>query len=160
MAKRARAQEPMYRVWRPDVCDEEDGIDLGALDVASAARIYAERKTDFETTFPIVVHVRNSITNEVLVVGIDREMVPEYIASKPLPVEMKPAVHALWGGRALCMDIRLDKPPGQWPDGQFWVDVKAWDDKPPTQKAPPKCAACDKRVAGVRKALASIGVNE
>ncbi len=173
MAKRARAIEPMYRVWRPDLGETEQGDcrEYGALDVASAARRYAEdgaNHRDWEH-FPVVVHVRvidpqqvgHAKHDKVFVVEVEQHMVPEYIAGKPLPLEMEPAVHALCSGRPICNDIRLGHPPATWPEGQTWVDLRnfenAADGSGGRISKAAKCETCARRAKLHINGLKQIG---
>lgn len=167
MAKRARVQQPMYRVWRPelDETEEDNGQEYGALDVASAARRYAEDGANHRSWehFPVVVHVRvidpaqvgHAKHDKVFVVEVEQIAVPEYVAGKPLPLEMEPATHALWSGRPICNDIRLTLPLAKWPEGQTWVDLQAFVETVKTGCA--KCATCLRRAKLHLDGLKQIG---
>jgi hypothetical protein len=79
---------PLYKVWWPEGGqDDDDGIDYGALDVRSAARLWsaAAHRDDPATQFPITLRVRDPKGRQ-WDVEVERIAIPEFEAGKPVAV--------------------------------------------------------------------------
>ena len=78
---------PIYLAWDPDNGSEADAKRYGALDVACAARIYAERVYTHDGDYwcPPVVMVRDP-DGKLFRVAIKMDMEPVFRASEPVEV--------------------------------------------------------------------------
>lgn len=168
MGKRTGVEQPMYRVWRPDLGEtEETGEEYAAIDVKSAARRYAEDGAAHKSWehFPVVVHVRvlgspgwivPASLEGTWVVEVERHFVPEYCASTPLPAKMPKQVHALWNASPICLDIRLAGARADWPEGQGFENLKHFLDAT-LPKGFKRCEECARRAPRQIESLKLIG---
>jgi hypothetical protein len=82
---------------------------------------------------------------------------PSFVALDVYEVDMPPATHVLWGGRALCEDLRLRGVPDDWPADQRWISLR---DVANGAEAPAdRCEACWPRAQGLVVALRQIGAS-
>lgn len=149
----------MYAVWFPDQDEKiEDATEYAAIGVAAAAKLHVSNRVGEYgwEHFPVIAHVRVSTTGEEFVVEVNRELVPEYVPGEPKPVKMEPAVHVLWGGDAVCYDVRLAKVPSSWPKGQTWIGIPELR-ATPERMAQVSCARCAKRAKSIIAGLEQIG---
>ncbi len=83
----------MYLVWDPHASSLEaaraQSQSYGALDAASAARIFAERVCFARETWPVELRVLNGDTQRMYDVLIDRKQIWEYSCATN-PKEVKP----------------------------------------------------------------------
>lgn len=144
-----------YRVWLTDE-REEDARSVTAECVRDAAIGVAESDYQEGMTFPQVYQVKNMLTDEVKTADVHMRMEPMFRVIAIETVPMPPAVHALWGGNALCEDGRLRCVPAEWPDDQKWLglpDLRA-DAKMIEQIT---CALCKKKAPLIISGLEEIG---
>ena len=95
--------------------------------------------------------VRNNGTGKLYVVRVGLVPQPSFVAIdvRDVPMEpMEPATHVLWGGRALCADLRLRGVPGEWPDGQRWISLRDVAAGPLPTAPPDPCEACWTKAPG------------
>ena len=161
MTRPRNVDDKAYAVWRPDCVTEKYARYYDASEAAEAAQFAAERdhaQDGWEWSWPVVYHVRLCESDQIYAVSVDREMVPEFVAGKALPLLMPAAVHVLWGVRALCEDIRLSGVPADWPDEQTWISLADLNDGR-SEKAMfnVTCEKCARRAPGLLVGLQQIG---
>lgn len=73
-------ETPLYRAWR----EPKDEITTGALDVKSAAEIWARRHglSVADQDWPVEIIVRDP-AGKIWSVRVDRKLVPEFAGGKP-----------------------------------------------------------------------------
>lgn len=121
-----------YRVWCPETDPGgEYAREINAIDDRAAAKLYAR---DYAARhdgdyWPVVFHVQPRVLTEndslptgpTVVIEVERERVPEYVAGSPLPLVLPPARHLMAQGVVLCDDPRLRSVKQAWPSDQTWT---------------------------------------
>lgn len=128
-----------FAVWRQDGL-ESDARAVQARSVDHAAEQRAREDYQDPSWVPTVYRVRDGQTGRIwdVTVGVVQE--PSFVALDAREVPMLPATHVLWGGRALCKDLRLRGVPRDWPDDQDWISLKDVADG--AAVPPDRCEAC------------------
>lgn len=142
-----------FSIWRRDQSDA-DARPIKAWSGQEAAQKRA--KEDWlagHTDWPVSYCVRDSVSGKIWAIDVALATQPSFVALDAREIEMRPAVHVLWDGRALCEDLRLRGVPRDWPDGQQWISLKEIADG--SGKPPDACASCwakaPELIAGLRQ---------
>jgi hypothetical protein len=136
-----------FAVW------PEAGTDADAQSyVAPTAKHAAEQRArdDYnkgENVWPNTYSARDNKTGTIWTVLVGVVAQPTFVTLDAHEVFMLPASHVLWGGRALCEDLRLRGVPSEWPSGHSWTSLETYAkgvDLPPNH-----CATCWARAPGI-----------
>ena len=144
-----------YTVW-PEDGSEEAARSFSASSVQQAAEQCARQAWIADaTSWPAAYRVRDGVTGTIWTVNVSIVMEPSFVTLDASRVEMAPATHVMWGGHALCEDLRLRRVPRDWPHGQRWMSLKAVADG---EEAPPDpCPACWTKAPGLVDGILQIG---
>jgi hypothetical protein len=116
---RANDLDSPYAVW-PWRRSYTDARVYHAASPREAAEMRA--RSDGEMgEWPRSYGVRDTITEEVLIIDVDMIQKPVFAACEAGTLSVKPAVHVLWNGRALCS---IPGMPKDWPPGHRWISYK------------------------------------
>lgn len=144
-----------FSVWR------SAGSEAGARPYrAESARRAAERaaRDDYDPTVAEYAYgVRDGESGKIwsIVVGVVPQ--PSFVAIDAQEIAMPAATHVMWGGHALCEDLRLRGVPRDWPAGQRWISLT--DAAGGAFAVSDRCAACWAKVSGFVEELRQIGKN-
>jgi hypothetical protein len=126
-ARKPRPITPLYKTWCREHEAEDDAREYGALGIEESAQLHAAyyfgHCNGWECKWPLTFEVVDPTTGEHHIVRVELETEPVFVTGKALPVKMPPAIHALWGGAAMCDDPRLADVPAKWPEGQTWTSL-------------------------------------
>lgn len=144
-----------FAVWPKD----GSAADARTFQVPSAQQA-AERRARVDwlagaATWPITYCARDCGTGTIWVVVVALAMQPSFVATDACEVPMFPATHVMWGGRALCEDLRLRGVPRDWPADQHWISLKDIVDG--AEIPPNRCETCWARAPGIIEGLQQIG---
>jgi hypothetical protein len=144
-----------FAVWPKDGSDADARI-FHAPGAKQAAEQHArENWLAGATSWPIAYCVRDCVRGTIWVVDVVLATRPSFIAIDAREVPMSPATHVLWGGGALCQDLRLRHVPRNWPDGHRWISLK---DVADGAEAPSdRCEVCWTKAPGLVDGLRQIG---
>jgi hypothetical protein len=144
-----------YTVWSKDESDAA-ARPFAALSVQQAAEQCARQDwAEGETSWPTTYHVRDDVAGTIWAVNVTIALEPAFVTLDTSRVEMAPTTHVMWGGHALCEDLRLRRVPRDWPQGQRWISLK---DVADGAEAPPdSCAACWAKAPELVAGLLQIG---
>jgi len=152
--------EGSFTVWRKEDSDAEARV-VRAWSAKHAAEKQArEDWLGGLAPWPISYCVRDGASGTIWVVDVALVTQPTFVALDAREVEMPAATHVLWGGRALCEDLRLRTVPGDWPAGQRWISLKDVADVAELQARhalPDRCAACWVKAPTLVEGLRQVG---
>lgn len=156
------SQHDQFAVWVDGEPEESARVFLEACaaDAAiSRARLDYKNRGDCDRGFPVAYRARNKLTGELFMVEVDFVMRPHFTTVVDA-IPMPPAVHVLWGDRAVCEDPRLRGEPGgwSWPEGQTWITLHALaQGDGEAVPAGDRCHTCWKKAPGLVEGLRQIG---
>lgn len=155
--------EGPFAVW------PKDGSDVDARPYrAATARQAAERRArdDYalvgvDRDWPIAYCARDGLTGKIWTVLVGVVAQPSFVALDAYEVEMPPTVHVLWGGQALCEDLRLRGVPRDWPSGQSWISLRDVADGVGIASDDPRacCEVCWAKAPRIIAGLKQIGAD-
>lgn len=144
-----------FGVWRNDGT-EADARPYRASSPQRAAEQHArEDWLAGATSWPIAYCTRDGITGAIWAVEVTIAMRPSFITVEAHEVSMPAATHVLWGGHALCADLRLRGVPRDWPAGQRWISLKDVADG--IEAPPDRCETCWAKAPGLVDGIRQIG---
>jgi len=125
---------------------------------AESARNAAERaaRDDYDPAVAEYAYgVRDGESGKIwsIVVGVVPQ--PSFVAIDAQEIEMPAGTHVLWGGHALCEDMRLRGVPRDWPAGQRWISLKDVADG--AARPVDGCATCWDKAPGLVEGFMKIG---
>jgi hypothetical protein len=151
-----------FAIWRDGEPEEEARVysDRSAAD-AVTWRARHDYHQGYEGSWPVVYRARDKSTGEEFAVEIGMELRPHFSAVRVDVVPMPPAVHILWGDRAICENPQLRGEPGgwSWPEDQTWITLSDFADGDVAGDRD-RCAACWKRAPGLVVGLRQIGATK
>lgn len=115
-----------FWVWPKDASDAYARATRRlALSPEQAAEMRAhEDWINGQTSWPITYCVRDGVNGTIWEIDVTIERQPTFVAREARVIELPAATHVLWGGHALCGDLRLRGVPGSWPAGHRWISLK------------------------------------
>jgi hypothetical protein len=144
-----------FTVW-PEVGSDAEARTLLAPTADHAAEQRArEDWLAGAKSWPTSYCVRDGLTGTVWVVAVTIMMEPSFVTIEAREIRMSPATHVLWGGHALCEDLRLRHVPRDWPDGQRWISLKDVADG--AARPNDGCGTCWDKAPGLVEGLLQIG---
>lgn len=146
-----------FLVW-PALGSESDAKPYRAATARQAAEKRAGDDYDYGGGDPVwrgSYRVRDGITGKIWQVTVAVVNEPSFRAIAASEEPMLPATHVLWGGHALCQDLRLRGVPRDWPADQRWIGLK--DAADATFVVADRCAGCWSKVSGLVAELRQIG---
>lgn len=113
-----------FAVWRKDESDVDARTFMTPTAQQAAEQCAREDWIAGATSWPTSYGVRDGLRGTIWVVDVAIAMEPAFVALDAREVAMPASTHVLWGGRALCGDLRLRGVPRDWPPDQRWISLK------------------------------------
>jgi hypothetical protein len=157
-ARAAEADEDSpFTVWPKTAASEVDAYSIRACSAKHAAekRARADWTNEGQASWPVTYCVRDGESGTIWEIDVAIASQPTFVAYEAREIEMPAATHILWGGHALCGDLRLRCVPRDWPAGHRFMSLKAIADG---ETAPPdRCAGCWEKAPTLVDELRQIG---
>ncbi len=152
---RSNDEDIPFAIW-PKTASDVDAKTIHALSAKQAAERQAgEDWKGGQADWPITYCVRDGVSGAIWAIDVTIATQPTFVAYDAREIEMPASTHILWGGHALCEDLRLRCVPRDWPAGQRWIslkDVADGGDLPPDP-----CATCWAKAPDLVENLRQIG---
>ena len=153
----ARVDEDIpFTVW-PKTASEANARAIRAWSAKHAAekRAREDWTNESQASWPVAYCVRDGVNGTIWEIDVAIASQPTFVAYEAREIELSAATHVLWGGHALCGDLRLRCVPRDWPVGHRFVSLK---DVADGESAPlDRCETCWTKAPSLVDELRQIG---